>query len=97
MTDKELAEEKSSRDRAGSRWTSASNSGIAQALDAAIYYGFGVEYLDEFPLASSSPITREEADAAFRGRVRPERFTIVAAGSFGEDVPTPASGVGLEP
>lgn len=80
MTEKELAEEKSSR--AGRFQVDlGSNGGIAQALEAAIYYGFGVSYLDEFP-AKVAAVTREEADAAFRRRVRPEGFTIVSAGTF---------------
>jgi zinc protease len=81
LTDKELVEEKSSR--AGRFQVDlGSNAGIAQALDAAIYYGFGISYLDEFP-AKVAAIGREEADAAFARRVRPEAFTIVSAGSFG--------------
>ena len=80
MTEKELADEKSSR--AGRFQVDlGSNGGIAQALEAAIYYGFGVAYLDEFP-ARVAAITRDEADAAFRRRVRPEDFTIVSAGTF---------------
>lgn len=81
MTEKELAEEKSSR-IGRFKVDLGSNAGIAQALDAAIYYGFGVAYLDEFP-AKVAAITREEANAAFARRVRPEDFTIVSAGSFG--------------
>ena len=81
MTDKEVTEEKSSR-IGRFKVDLGSNAGIAQALDAAIYYGFGVSYLDEFP-AKVAVITREEANAAFARRVRPEDFTIVSAGSFG--------------
>jgi zinc protease len=80
LTDKEVAEEKSSR-IGRFKVDLGSNSGIAQALDAAIYYGFGVSYLDEFP-ARVAAITKDEADAAFRRRVSPEAFTIVSAGSF---------------
>jgi zinc protease len=81
LTDKELTEEKSSR--AGRFQVDlGSNAGIAQALDAAIYYGFGVSYLDEFP-AKVAAIRKDEAEAAFARRVRPEAFTIVSAGSFG--------------
>jgi zinc protease len=80
MTEKELAEEKSSR-IGRFKVDLGSNAGIANALDAAIYYGFGVAYLDAFP-GKVEAVTREEADAAFRRRVRPEDFTIVAAGSF---------------
>jgi zinc protease len=83
MTDKELAEEKSSR-IGRFKVDLGSNSGIADALDAAIYYGFGVSYLDEFP-AKVAAVTREEADAAFAQRVRPDDFTIVSAGSFGAE------------
>ncbi len=80
MTDKELAEEKSSR--IGRFMVDlGSNSGIADALDAATYYGFGVAYLDEFP-SKVAAVTREDANAAFARRVRPEDFTIVSAGSF---------------
>jgi zinc protease len=80
MTDKELAEEKSSR-IGRFKVDLGSNAGIANALDAAVYYGFGVSYLDEFP-DKVAAVTREQADAAFRRRVRPEDFTIVSAGTF---------------
>ncbi|MBC8647646.1 MAG: insulinase family protein [Thermoanaerobaculia bacterium] len=80
MTAKELAEEKSSR-IGRFKVDLAANSGIAQALDAAMYYGFGVDYLDRFP-GLVAEITKEEADAAFARRVSPDRFTIVAAGTF---------------
>jgi zinc protease len=82
LTEKELVEEKSSR-IGRFKVDLGSNSGIAQALDAAIYYGFGVSYLDEFP-SEVAAVTKEQADAAFAGRVRPEEFTIVSAGSFGD-------------
>ena len=81
MTEKELAEEKSSR-IGRFKVDLGSNAGIASALDAAIYYGFGVSYLDEFP-AKVAAITREQADAAFARRVRPDAFTVVSAGTFG--------------
>lgn len=80
MTDKELAEEKSSR-IGRFKVDLGSNAGIAQALDAAIYYGFGVAYLDEFP-AKVAAVGREEANAAFTRRVEPGDFTIVSAGTF---------------
>ncbi len=82
LTPRELAEEKSSR-IGKFKVDLGSNSGIANALDSAVYYGFGVSYLDEFP-AKVGAVTKEEADAAFASRVRPEDFTIVSAGSFGE-------------
>ncbi len=84
MTPKELAQEKSAR-IGKFKVDLGSNSGIANALDSAVYYGFGVSYLDEFP-AKVEAVTKEEADAAFASRVRPEDFTIVSAGSFGESV-----------
>ncbi len=80
LTPKELKEEKSSR-MGKFQVDLASNGGIAQALDAAVYYGLGLEYLDRFPSLVES-ITKEEADAEFRQRVHPDRFTIVSAGSF---------------
>ena len=76
---RELEEEKSSR--SGSSGGPRLQRRIAQALDAAVYYGLGVEYLDRFPSLVES-ITRDEADAAFRERVHPDRFTIASAGSF---------------
>ena len=80
LTERELADEKSSR--VGKfKVDLASNSGIAQALDAAVYYGLGVRYLDEFPTLVNA-VTKEEADAEFSKRVHPDRFTIVSAGSF---------------
>ncbi|HEY1249563.1 MAG TPA: pitrilysin family protein [Thermoanaerobaculia bacterium] len=81
LTDKEIAEEKSSR-IGRFKVDLGSNAGMASALDAAIYYGFGIAYLDEFP-ARVAAVTKERADAAFARRVRPDRFTIVSAGSFG--------------
>jgi len=80
LTKKELNEEKSSR-IGKFQVDLASNAGIAQALDAAVYYKLGLDYLDRFP-ALVQAITREEADAEFRKRVHPDRFTIVSAGSF---------------
>ncbi len=81
LTEKELAEEKSSR-IGRFKVDLGSNAGMAQALDAAIYYGFGVAYLDEFP-DKVAAVTKEKADDAFARRVRPEEFTIVSAGTFG--------------
>ena len=80
LTEKELVEEKSSR-IGKFKVDLASNAGLASAIDAAIYYGFGLEYLDEFP-ARVAAITKEEADSEFRKRVHPDQFTIVSAGSF---------------
>ena len=80
MTAKELAEEKSSR-IGRFKVDLGSNAGIAQALDAAIYYGFGLSYLDEFP-GKVAAVTKEQADAAFSSRVRPDAFTVVRAGTF---------------
>ena len=80
MTEKELADEKSSR--AGKfKVDLASNAGIAQAIDAAIYYGLGLPYLDEFPRLVAA-VTREEANAAIARLVQPDAFTIVSAGTF---------------
>lgn len=80
MTPKELADEKSSH--AGRyKVDLGSNGGIAHAVDAAVYYGLGIEYLDRFP-ALVEAVTKEEADSAFSRRVNPDRFTIVSAGSF---------------
>jgi zinc protease len=80
LSEKELREEKSSR-IGKFQVDLASNSGIAQALDAAVYYGLGIDYLDRFPSLVES-ITKEQADEEFRKRVHPELFTIVSAGSF---------------
>lgn len=80
ITERELADEKSSR--AGKfKVDLASNAGIADAIDSAVYYGLGVEYLDRFP-ALVEAVTPEQANAAFVRRVHPERFTVVWAGSF---------------
>lgn len=80
LTPKELAEEKSSR-IGRFKVDLAANAGIAQAVDAAVYYGFGVDYLDRFP-GLVEAITKEEADSAFSRRVSPDRFTIVSAGTL---------------
>jgi len=80
LTPKELAHEKSSR-IGKFQVDLASNAGIADAVDAALYYGFEVGYLDEYP-SRVAAVTREEANAAFRKRVNPSRFSIVSAGTF---------------
>jgi zinc protease len=84
LTPKELADEKSSR-IGKFKVDLGSNSGLASGIDAAVYYGLGIAYLDEFP-ARIARITKEEADAEFRKRVHPDQFTIVSAGSFGAKV-----------
>ncbi len=81
LTPRELAEEKSSR-IGRFKVDLGSNAGIASALDAAVYHGFDVGYLDEFP-GRIAAVTKEQADAAFARRVRPESFTEVSAGTFG--------------
>jgi zinc protease len=82
ITPKELTDEKSSH--AGRyKVDLGSNGGMAHAIDAAVYYGLGVAYLDEFP-ALVARVTKEEADAAFAKRVDPDKFTIVSAGAFPE-------------
>jgi len=80
MTDRELADEKSSR-IGRFKVDLASNAGIANALDAADYYELGDDYLDRFP-GLVAAVEREAANAAFARRVHPERFTTVSAGSF---------------
>ena len=80
MTPREMAEEKSSR-IGRFKVDMAANSGIAQALDAALYYGFGVDYLDRYP-ALVERITKDEADAAFARRISPDAFTTVSAGTL---------------
>ena len=80
MTAKELADEQSSH-IGRYKVDLGSNGGIAHAIDAAVYYGFGISYLDEFP-ALVAGVTKEEADAAFARRVDPEKFRIVSAGTF---------------
>jgi zinc protease len=82
ITAKELADEKSSHS-GRFQVDLGSNGGMAHAIDAAVYYGLGVSYLDEFP-ALVAAVTREQADAGFAKRVDPEKFTIVSAGSFPE-------------
>ena len=82
LTDREYREEKSSR-VGRFKVDLASNAGIAQAIDSAVYYGLGVADLDRFP-ALIEAIGLEEANAAFARRVDPEEFTIVSAGSFPE-------------
>ena len=84
MTPAELAHEKSSR-IGKFQVDLASNAGIADAIDAAFYYGFGLSYLDDYP-ARVAAVTREQANEAFRRRVDPDLFTIVSAGSFGGSV-----------
>jgi zinc protease len=80
MTATELAHEKSSR-IGKFQVDLASNAGIADAIDASLYYAFGVSYLDEYP-SRVAAVTREEANEAFKRRVNPDWFTIVSAGSF---------------
>lgn len=80
LTPRELADEKSSR-IGKFKVDLASNAGIAQAVDTALYYGLGLEYLDRFGTLVSA-VTKEEADAAFAHMVKPDAFTIVSAGTF---------------
>lgn len=80
LTEKELADEKSSR-IGKFKVDLASNAGIAQAIDTALYYGLGLGYLDDFDNRVNA-VTKEEADAAFAGMVRPDAFTIASAGTF---------------
>ncbi|HYK42529.1 MAG TPA: pitrilysin family protein [Thermoanaerobaculia bacterium] len=80
MTEKELADEKSSR-IGKFKVDLASNAGIAQAIDAAIYYRLGLPYLDDFA-ARVSAVTREQANEAISRLVHPDAFTIVSAGTF---------------
>src|SRR5215471_7954623 len=54
----ELADEKSSR-IGKFKVDLGSNSGLASGIDAAVYYGLGLSYLDEFP-ARVARITKEE-------------------------------------
>jgi zinc protease len=82
MTPKEFADEKSSY-VGHYKVDLGSNGGIAHAIDAAVYYGLGISYLDEFPSLVAA-VRKEEADAAFAKRVDPDRFTIVSAGAFQE-------------
>lgn len=80
LTEKEIADEKSSR--VGKfKVDLASNAGIAQAVDTALYYGLGLEYLDDFGRRVGA-VTKDEADDAFRKLVDPDAFTIVSAGTF---------------
>jgi len=80
LTEKEIADEKSSR--VGKfKVDLASNAGIAQAVDTALYYGLGLEYLDDFGRRVGA-VTKESADEAFRNLVDPDAFTIVSAGTF---------------
>ncbi len=80
LTPRELADEKSAR-IGKFKVDLASNSGIAQAIDTALYYGLGLAYLDRFGTLVSA-VTKEEADAAFASMVKPDAFTIVSAGTF---------------
>jgi len=84
MSEKELANEKSSR-IGKFKVDLASNAGIANAIDAALYYELGIDYLDRYPRLVAA-VTRDEANAAFAGRVNPDRFTIVSAGAFAAGV-----------
>ncbi len=85
MTPQELADEKSSR-IGKFKVDLASNAGIAQAVDTAIYYGFGIEYLDDFANRVNA-ITKEQADETFARLVDPDAFSIVSAGTFSSPPP----------
>ena len=80
MTVQELADEKSSR-IGKFKVDLASNAGIAQAIDMALYYGLGLDYLDDFANRVNA-VTKEQADSAFRALVDPDAFAIVSAGTF---------------
>jgi zinc protease len=80
MTERELADEKSSR-IGKFKVDLASNAGIAQAIDAAVYYGLGLPYLDDFS-GLVSGVTLDQANEAIARLIDPEAFTIVSAGTF---------------
>ena len=81
LTEKEFADEQSSK-IGKFQVDMGSNSGIAQAIDAAVYYGLGIAYLDEFP-SRFAAVTKERAEEEFRRRIDPGSFSIVSAGTFG--------------
>lgn len=80
MTQDEMTHEKSSR-IGNFQVDLASNAGLADAIDASLYHGFGIGYLDSYP-ARVAAVTREQANEAFRRKVDPAAFTIVSAGTF---------------
>jgi len=85
LTEKDLADEKSSR-IGKFKVDLASNAGIAQAVDTALYYGLGLDYLDDFGRRVEA-VTRDQANEVFRRLVDPDAFTIVAAGTFVTESP----------
>jgi zinc protease len=76
----ELADEKSSA--IGSFKVSlATNSGLAQAMWNAEFYGLGLDYIDRYPQIIQS-VTVEEVNAAIRKYFRPDQLTVVIAGDI---------------
>jgi zinc protease len=57
----------------------ATNAGVAYSLSYAAKYGYGPEYLDEFPRRVRA-VTREQVNAAIRARIHPDRLNLVVAG-----------------
>jgi zinc protease len=52
---------------------------VAYSLSYAAKYGYGPEYLDEFPRRVRA-VTREQVNAAIRARIHPDRLNLVVAG-----------------
>jgi zinc protease len=62
-----------------------SNAGVAQALVAALKFGYGPSYLDEYP-ERFRKVTPEQVNAAIRKYFHPDRLHLVVAGDL-EEVP----------
>ncbi|HET9252600.1 MAG TPA: pitrilysin family protein [Candidatus Eisenbacteria bacterium] len=61
------------------------NAGVAFSLSYAEKYGFGPEYLDEFP-SRVRAVTKDQVNQVIRERLHPEKLHLVVAGDF-EKIP----------
>ena len=58
-----------------------SNAGIAAALVAAERFGYGPNYLDEYP-ERMRRVTREQVNEAIRSHLHPDKLHLVVAGDI---------------
>ncbi len=59
----------------------ATTQGMAQALLAAVNRGYGVEWLDDFPMKINA-LTPEQVNAAIRKYLHPEKMYLIEAGTL---------------
>ncbi len=58
-----------------------SNAGIANALATVEKFGYGPEYLDEYP-ARIKAVTTSQANAAMRNYFHPDKLNVIVSGDL---------------